>query len=108
MTKLPLENVVLATLWDGISCALVADSDLDQAETVMVGNLGRDTNPGELYAAAAKQLGVERILPTHCPPGYQLSAMLEPAADGVIQAKGVLPTQTRDDLQQNDFKIMDP
>lgn len=107
--KLPLDNVVHATLWDGVSCALVADSDLDKAESVMVASLGRDTYPGELYAAAARQLGVDRILETHCPPGYQLSAMLEAAADpGVVQAKGVLPAQTRDNLEQNDFKILDP
>jgi hypothetical protein len=107
--KLPLENVVHATLWDGVSCALVADSELDKAESMLVGSLGRDTFPGELYGSAARQLGVDRIIEVHCPPGYQLSAMLEPAADpGVVQAKGVLPSQTRENIEQNDFKILDP
>jgi hypothetical protein len=88
---------------DVTSCALISERDLDAAYEDLKASLGRDTYPGELYAAVARQLGVERIIAVFAEA--PLGSLLDFVGPGQVRAKRVLHTQTRQDLEQEDFKI---
>ena len=103
---LPLRNYLLGKIGpDQVPCALVAADDLDDAQEALVSLLGRDTHPGELYAQAAEQLGVDRVVSVFCPQGQTLAGLLEFSGPDRLHAKGALADQTRADLAAEDFTI---
>lgn len=93
------DNIVVGTLADGCSCALVAAHDLDALEASMTATAGRELYPGELYGAAAQQLGVKRIYALRCPAGQRLDALLSWTTPGQVESLLDLPAETEEDLQ---------
>ena len=103
---LPLHNYLLGKIGpDQVPCALIAESDLDDAYEDLKANLGRETYPGELYGAAAEQLGVDRVVSVFCPPGSRIADLLLFIGPDRLRAKQTLHQQTLADLQQEDFTV---
>lgn len=94
---------LVGTLPDGIPCALVAASDLDALEKSMEQKAGRELNPGELYASAARSLNVKRILIVRSP--VPLKELLLVTGPGRARALAPLPEETAQDLASEGFQL---
>jgi hypothetical protein len=93
------DNILVGKLADGCTCALVDARDLDALEARLTATAGRELYPGELYGAAAQELGVRRIYGVRCPAGQRLDALLCWTGPGQVDSLGELPTETEEDLQ---------
>ena len=99
MESLLTDNFVTGPLEDGSSCALVPAAALDALEGTMAAQAGRELYPGELFSAAARQLGVKRVYGVRCPDGQRLDALLNWSGPGQVEALTDLPAELEEDLQ---------
>jgi len=89
----------MGQLSDGTACALIPAHVLDALESHMSAEAGRELYPGELFGAAARELGVKRVYGVRCPGEEKLASLLSWTGPGQVDARVDLPAETEEDLQ---------